>query len=163
MGRQVSDRHAWEYWIPGWGQALLTKDLFTGNLGKGISRSFGGTGKQPGIIGAITGETAAQAQFENQMALQKDAQQFTAEQNAMDRDFASSAYQRGVSDLQAAGLNPWMLGSSAAGVGTAGTANSVGVGSAAQANNQTGTALMATAITASAMIKIAQTLLRKGV
>lgn len=156
MGRDVSERNWWEYWIPGWSQALLTKDLFTGNLGKGISKSLGGTGKQPGILGQITGETAAQAQYENQLSLQKDAQQFTAEQNALDREFASSAYQRGVSDLQAAGLNPWMLGSSAAGVGTAGTANSVGVGTAAQANNQTGTAMMAAAITASALIKLAK-------
>lgn len=89
----------------------------------------------------FTGSSAAQAQFNNQWLLNKDAQAFNAseaqKQRAWEQMMSNSQYQRLVTDLKAAGLNPYLALGNMGGAGTpSGSSASVSSGSADMANNK---------------------------
>ena len=60
----------------------------------------------------MNGQQAANAQYQAQLALQKDTQAYNAQQAAAQREWEAkmdnSSIQRRVEDIKAAGLNPWL-------------------------------------------------------
>lgn len=89
----------------------------------------------------FTGSTAAQNQANAQLALNQQAQGYNAEQAEIQRDWeermSNTQYQRMVSDLKAAGLNPWLAIGNMGGAGTpSGSSAQASPGSADMANNK---------------------------
>lgn len=72
--------------------------------------------------------SAEDYQYEQNLALQKQAQEFNAAQAQLERDWqermSSSAYQRAAADLEAAGLNRWLAVGSPASSGQGAYASS---------------------------------------
>lgn len=99
-----------------------------------------------------TGQKAASAQSFAQWQMQKDQQAFNASEAEKARQFeaeqASTAYQRAVADMKAAGLNPYWLSSLNQSASAQGQAATSGQGSASMANNKLAMAagLIATAL-----------------
>lgn len=77
-----------------------------------------------GLFGAKNAEKAAQIQFQNQMALQENAQKWM-------ENMSSTAHQREMADLQAAGLNPILTATGGSGAITPAS----GTGTAAMADS----------------------------
>lgn len=90
----------------------------------------------------LTGKGAADDQFQHQLELQHDAQNYNSNQAELQRQWeehmSSTAYQRQAADLEAAGLNPYLaLGTVSGGASTpSGSSASSSPGSASMANNK---------------------------
>lgn len=111
--RSSAQTNTFEYWIPGWSQFLLLRDLIHGDLSGGISRTFGGLGN----YSQSSSELASQAS----QVLGEARSEFLADREHTEAR-EDSAYQRAVEDMRKAGLNPYTIGAS----GAPSSASSVG-------------------------------------
>ena len=120
-----------------------------GAVGQGIQNGWNITGNIYGGVGEflrnpfdITGEKAAARQYQNQLALDNSAREFSAleaqRQREWEKMMSDTAFQRQVKDLEAAGLNPWLAVQNAgSGASTpSGSSASSSSGNASQANNK---------------------------
>ena len=86
-------------------------------------------------VSSVSEDTSAEDyQYEQNLALQKQSQEFNAQQAEVERQWqermSNSAYQRAVNDLQRAGLNPWL----AAQNGFSGASSGLGAAASSSAN-----------------------------
>lgn len=114
-----------------WYSGLFGSDSLGGKLSFGIGS----------WLNDISGQSSsAKKQYQNELKLQKDAQNFNANQAQIERDWqtqmSNTAHQRAVSDLQSAGLNPVLSANNGADASAGATASS-GIGSASAGNSPT--------------------------
>lgn len=90
----------------------------------------------------LDGSRAAQAQFDSQLALQQQAQNYNSLEAEKARQFTKemddTSVQRRVEDIKAAGLNPWLAisGGGLANGAPSGSSAQSSSGSASMANNK---------------------------
>ena len=113
-----------------------------------------------GIGGWLDGTNAAKTQYEYNSQLQQQQQEFNSAEAEKDRQFqeymANTQYQRGVADLRAAGLNPWLAvqGSSAAVPGGATATSSAASVGQKKSGSEVMASLASTAVSAAIIAKI---------
>lgn len=131
-----------------------------GNLGK-MFQDFLGSMKD-----WLDGSSAAKTQYEYNSQLQQQQQDFNSAEAEKDRQFqeymANTQYQRGVADLRAAGLNPWLAvqGSGAAVPGGATATSSAASVGQKKSGSEVMASLASTAVSAAIIAKIVAKLVK---
>lgn len=155
MASQFFQNGWWKQWIPGWNIVDMIDGFAHGQYRTGIGQiDFNDIGQKMDL----NGSAAAQTQYEQQLALNQQAQGFNAEQAQIQRDFeermSNTQYQRMVADLKAAGLNPWLALGNMGGAGTpSGSSAQVSPGSADIANNKLTAAAGVLAVVIAALLR----------
>lgn len=98
----------WHYWVPGVAQATLLHDIFTNGLSGHVGRFMSGMFSPDGSNG-LNNNLAIQAQTLSESA----RDQFLADREHQEMR-EDTAYQRGVADMEKAGLNPYTIGANPA-------------------------------------------------
>lgn len=93
----------------------------------------------PSVVDYLSGSAQAQEQYNYNLALQQQAQQFNSaeaeKQRAWEERMSNTAYQRGLEDMRAAGLNPWLMVQGSAASTASGSSASSSAGSVTQRDN----------------------------